>query len=149
MQSGGLTQRRAATAEIEALEVDAQKRIEDIQNNRVLSERERAERLLQITQDLAERRSDIEASHAARIAQIEEQTANQRRNYYFEFAESAINDINRVIQRELILRLVRDLSTALPGGIGTGLLAVASLGLTAATTGLAATQSNRSESLAL
>ena len=137
-----------ATAEILELERASQRRIEEIQNNQVLSERERAERILQITQDLAERKTDIEAAHAARIAQIEEQTANQRRNYYFEFAQSAINDINRVIQRELILRLVRDLATALPGGIGTGLLAVASLGLTAASTGLSAAQSNRSQSLA-
>ena len=137
-----------ATAEIEELERASQRRIEEIQNNQVISEAERAERILQITQDLAERKTDIETSHAARIAQIEERTANQRRNYYFEFAQSAINDINRVIQRELILRLVRDLSTALPGGLGTGILAVASLGLTAASTGLSAAQSDRSQSLA-
>ena len=137
-----------ATAEIESVERTAQRRIQEIRENQVISERERSERILQITQDVAERKTEIEATHAARIAQIEEQTANQRRNYYFEFAQSAINDINRVIQRELILRLVRDLSTALPGGFGTGILAVASLGLTAATTGLSAAQTGRSQSLA-
>ena len=47
-----------------------------------------------------------------------------------------------------MLRLIRDLSAALPGGIGTGLLAVASLGLTAASAGLSGAQAGRSESLA-
>ena len=152
ISQGGADQRRAAAErsaeELESIERSAQRRIEEIQNSRELSERERADRILQINQDLAERRADIEASYAARITEIEAQTAQQRSNYYFQFAESAINDINRVIQRELVLRLIRDLSAALPGGIGTGILAVASLGLTAATTGLAAAQSNRSESLA-
>ena len=137
-----------SAAEIESIELSTQRRIEEIQNSREISERERADRILQITQDLSERREDIEASYAARITQIEEQTAAQRSNLYFEFAQSAINDINRVIQRELILRLVRDLGAALPGGLGTGILAVASLGLTAASSGLSAAQSNRSQSLA-
>lgn len=137
-----------AASEIESIERSAQRRIEDIQNDRLLGEQQRSERILQIQQDLADRKEDIEANYAARILEIEAQTANQRSNFYFQFAQSAINDLNRVIQRELILRLVRDLSAALPGGIGTGLLAVASLGLTAASTGISAAQTARAESLA-
>ena len=150
LSRGGADQRRAAAArsteELESLERSSQRRIEEIQNSRELSERERANRILQIHQELAERKAEIEINYAAQIASIEEQTAQQRANYYFEFAQSAINDINRVIQREIILRLVRDAAN-LPV-IGTGALIAASLGLTAASAGLSAAQSSRSESLA-
>ena len=68
----GADQRRAtatrSTEELESLERSTQRRIEEIQNNRVISERERADRILRINQELAERKADIEINYAAQIA---------------------------------------------------------------------------------
>ena len=146
---GGADQRGAtaqrASAELEASERTALRRIEEIQRDRELSEQQRADRILKINEELANRRAEIEIGYATRIAEIDRGVSEQRAQYYFNFAQSAISDINRVIQRELVLRLIRDISTSLPGGVGTGILAVASLGLTAAGAGLSAAQASRSQ----
>ena len=118
------------------LQRDTARRIEEIENARELSTRSRAERITEIQRAAAQRREDIEISAARRIAEIDRQLSEARRNVLTNFVDTAISQINRLIQAELASRLIQQLSFALPGPLGAVALIGTSLGLTAARAGL-------------
>ena len=144
----GQTAQRALQAS-EDLQRDAQRRIEDIANQRELSERERTERIIEIQASAARRREDIERSYARRIREIDNQLARARTDIYFNFVENAIVQLNRLVQQEIQAALVRQLVSVLPGG-GLGLLALGgiSAGLGVAGSLLQRQRTRRDESLA-
>ena len=144
----GQTAQRALQAS-EDLQRDAQRRIEDIANQRELSERERTERIIEIQASAARRREDIERSYARRIREIDNQLARARADIYFNFVENAIVQLNRLVQQEIQAALVRQLVSVLPGG-GLGILALGgiSAGLGIAGSLLQRQRTRRDESLA-
>ena len=135
-QRGGVG--RQASAAFADVQRDLARRIEEIENTRELSARERAERITEIQRAAAQRREDIEISAARRIAEIDRQLAEARRNALASFVDNAISQINRLIQAELASRLIQQLSGALPGPLGAAALIATSFGLTAARAGIGA-----------
>ena len=127
---------RQASNAFADIQRDLARRIEEIENTRELSARERAERITEIQRAAAQRREDIEISAARRIAEIDRQLAEARRNALASFVDNAISQINRLIQAELASRLIQQLSGALPGPLGVAALIGTSLGLTGIRAGL-------------
>ena len=133
-----------ASQELQRVETDLQNRIDEINQNRLLSEQERANAIIEITQRANERKLALEESYNQRIQQIEDQTTQDRIGFSINLADGVIQQINRIIAQELALRFVRQIGSsvgALPlvGILGAGV---------AITSGIAAIRNSRTQSLA-
>lgn len=147
---------QGAISQIETLERDLQRRIDEIRESGVLSERDRQERITKLLEAAEQRRTDIQIEHSRRISEIDQQTARSRSDAYIDFAQNALREINKVIIAELTLKLVRAAASAVSGDLvgaaanlsGAGVYAAAFAGFGIADLGISGARAASAESQA-